>query len=679
MFVLNADKSQLSVQQQEPVTSGSVNVYQVSFSFSEDWNGLDRTAVFRAGTESRAVHLTEDGKAMIPWEVLERPDVHLFAGVYGTRDGDTVLPTVWADLGIILAGTKPRGNAQPPTPNLWEQKLARKGDRLAFTEDQSLGLYSGDQLLSAVQLKTMEGPSGPTGQDGAAGPQGPAGERGEQGPKGDKGDTGDIGPEGPTGPKGDPGIGIPDGGEDGQILLKKSSTDYETEWSDNTADKVIFNPGQTDLKSKNVQGAVEELFTSVSEGKTLIADAVTGKGVETSASDSFSQMAENIEKIKSGGSPEGVYKINLTADPPEGGTVKGSGYASNGMDVTVKAKGIGLYAFSGWEENGNTVSKISDYSFTVDKDKALTAKFIYDPMYIAGRDWFKFTVPYNYSWVGMAYGDGTFVMTSISYKYAMYSDDGINWNRVSLPVPEEVALYALTYGAGTFVALSKGNNKEVYSTDKGRTWKYKTLASSARWTDMAYGNGKFVATAGQTSDSNKIAYSTNGIDWKEITLDSRIRNCITYGNGKFVVVSDGSDIVDYSEDGINWKQSKLPVSGKWNDIAYGNGRFVAIVERNSNVCAYSDDGINWKKTTLPITDQIFNRIVYGNNTFVITCKTNTGLFLYSNDGINWKTTNAPGTDWMNFIGTAFGDGKFVAIDYSSTTLMVSYTGNTPLS
>lgn len=50
----------------------------------------------------------------------------------------------------------------------------------------------------------------------------------------------------------------------------------------------------------NVQQAIDELFTSASNGKELIADAITGKGIPTSADSTYSTMAENIEKIETG-------------------------------------------------------------------------------------------------------------------------------------------------------------------------------------------------------------------------------------------------------------------------------------------------------------------------------------------------------------------------------------------
>lgn len=48
MFLLHASKNNLTVRQREPLTSGSVNVNMVQFEFSSDWDGLERTAVFRA-------------------------------------------------------------------------------------------------------------------------------------------------------------------------------------------------------------------------------------------------------------------------------------------------------------------------------------------------------------------------------------------------------------------------------------------------------------------------------------------------------------------------------------------------------------------------------------------------------------------------------------------------------
>lgn len=166
MFELYADKSKLVVRRREPVTSGSVDAHSVRIQFSDAWDGLSRTAVFRAGGETRSVLLGRDGEAAVPWEVLREPGCRLFAGVYGAGGGGRVLPTVWADLGLILEGTAPAEEAQPPVPDLWEQKLSGKGDALELTGEGTLGLFSGDRLLSAVNVQPWGVGHGLTVKDG---------------------------------------------------------------------------------------------------------------------------------------------------------------------------------------------------------------------------------------------------------------------------------------------------------------------------------------------------------------------------------------------------------------------------------------------------------------------------------------------------------------------------------
>ena len=161
MFVMYADKNKLTVRQREPTTSGSVNVYQAQFEFSLDWDSMERVAVFKAGTVSRSVLLGEDNTCEVPWEVLAKPNVQLQAGVYGARGVSVVLPTVWTNLGMILEGVEPGEDARPPTPDLWQQELAGKGDALDY-DGVNLSLTSGGKPLSTVQITGGGGEGGAT-------------------------------------------------------------------------------------------------------------------------------------------------------------------------------------------------------------------------------------------------------------------------------------------------------------------------------------------------------------------------------------------------------------------------------------------------------------------------------------------------------------------------------------
>lgn len=166
MFILYAEKSRLTLLQREPVTSGSVNVYPVRVQFSDDWEGLERTAVFQAGCVSRSVPLDSGGEASVPWEVLTQPGFHLLAGVQGRAGEKTVLPTIWVDLGPVLEGAVDGGPALPPTSDLWRQELDKKGDALTC-DGQVLSLMSGDRVLSTVQMAGVRFGHGLSVRDGS--------------------------------------------------------------------------------------------------------------------------------------------------------------------------------------------------------------------------------------------------------------------------------------------------------------------------------------------------------------------------------------------------------------------------------------------------------------------------------------------------------------------------------
>jgi len=158
MFVLYAEKNQLIVREKEPITSGSVNVYPVQFEFSDDWDGLAKTAVFQAGCAEKTVALT-GGACTIPAEVLCAAGYFLVAGVCGRRGDTVVLLTVWVSLGLIQEGAMSGGGVPEPSPlpEDWRDALNGKGDTLGYTESGDLGLYPGEKLLSSVSVEAGSG------------------------------------------------------------------------------------------------------------------------------------------------------------------------------------------------------------------------------------------------------------------------------------------------------------------------------------------------------------------------------------------------------------------------------------------------------------------------------------------------------------------------------------------
>lgn len=124
MIEFSADKVNLTVVSSETITSGSVGVYICKFSFSDDWAGFLRIAVFRSAGQRWEAALNESDMCVIPWEATQTPYSELTVGVYGITNSGKVLPTVWASLGTVQSSPRKCKNPCPPSANLTDNMYA---------------------------------------------------------------------------------------------------------------------------------------------------------------------------------------------------------------------------------------------------------------------------------------------------------------------------------------------------------------------------------------------------------------------------------------------------------------------------------------------------------------------------------------------------------------------------
>ena len=198
-------------------------------------------------------------------------------------------------------------------------------------------------------------------------------------------------------------------------------------------------------------------------------------------------------------------------------------------------------------------------------------------------------------------------------------------------------------------------------------WVEGSLPASAGWKDIAYGNGKYVIIA---RDSSIYTYSEDGINWTRGTLPLNDQWSIKFGNNKFVAANFSSSRFMYSEDGINWTTGSTNLSGTGAEVSYGNNKFV-IVNGNSQDSAfvYSEDGINWTQGTLPISG--IKDITYVNDRFIILYNSSTS-YVYSEDGINWTPGTLPIANISSKI--SYGNGKYVIVMWGDSTYLYSSDG-----
>ena len=88
----------------------------------------------------------------------------------------------------------------------------------------------------------------------------------------------------------------------------------------------------------SVVAAISETFQSVSNGKTLVASAITDKGVQTSSDATFTQMASNIQQITTGITPTG--SINISANGTYDVTDKAQAIVAVGAGTSLISKNI---------------------------------------------------------------------------------------------------------------------------------------------------------------------------------------------------------------------------------------------------------------------------------------------------------------------------------------------------
>lgn len=209
-------------------------------------------------------------------------------------------------------------------------------------------------------------------------------------------------------------VSAEDDGEIGDIipinadtLNGKPGSDYALK-EDLKAQTISFT-SSVGATGTNVQQAIDELFTSASNGKELIADAITGKGISTSANDTYATMAGNIEKIETGIdisdatlTAASELKKDIVAYSKTGQRIVGSlgngsvGAPSINISVTEDKSGAEIQAITSHTSGIiGTNSTFSTKSLDVQKEIIITpgasqitavetGKYTTGPVYVAG-------------------------------------------------------------------------------------------------------------------------------------------------------------------------------------------------------------------------------------------------------------------------------------------------------
>lgn len=177
----------------------------------------------------------------------------------------------------------------------------------------------------------------------------------------------------------------------------------------------------------------------------------------------------------------------------------------------------------------------------------------------------------------------------------------------------------------------------------GTEWKTAPFRFSKMFT-LGEGGEQPVPTTKQrlvsVAYNNDLAlYTDDGINWNTSTMPNlRGWSQVFYGNGKFIVPCYGTNIYAYSTDGINWAEGTLPVSGNWLEGAYGNNTYVICSYISPYYICYSTDGIHWNYYNM--SGWIIRKIIFDIDKFIMIVDdfnaANTTYIVTSTNGINWS-------------------------------------------
>lgn len=239
----------------------------------------------------------------------------------------------------------------------------------------------------------------------------------------------------------------------------------------------------------------------------------------------------------------------------------------------------------------------------------------------------------------------------------------------------DLVINGVTYNGVKSISIPNANGETVQyhanSVDTSAQFKKVKLPSVETYGAVGYGGGKYVAIA----SGGLAAYSEDGVNWTQAQTLSTVKlaNDIAYGNGMYVAAHIGSML--YSTDGVTWTECTMPMqSSGWTAVCYGSGVFVAL--SIDWYMAYSTDGINWTQVGSQYSyGGGWCALAYGDGKFVVTLNQRGFPCLYSTDGITWKWDVSVDGE---FEGSAscicYGGGKFVVLTGGEGRVAVSENG-----
>lgn len=194
LLSFNVEKQIITRTDTEKVVTNSMNYLYAQFTFTDEWVG-EKTAVFKGKHGTYNALLDADNKCLVPWEILTEAmfDVSVFCGDLITANAVKIF--------TIQSGYEIGDESRIPTPEIYTQVINKLNEIEAEVDPEAIE-RTVDEYLADKEIVTEDDVEAIVSRY-----------------------ISDI-------------HGIPTGGTTGQVLTKKSNSDYDTEWK--TAEDVLY-------------------------------------------------------------------------------------------------------------------------------------------------------------------------------------------------------------------------------------------------------------------------------------------------------------------------------------------------------------------------------------------------------------------------------------------------------
>lgn len=443
-----------------------------------------------------------------------------------------------------------------------------------------------------------------------------------------------------------------------------------------TIDPALSSTSTNPVQNKAVNKAIDELKKSVSDGKTKVANAITGKGVTTATDATFDTMAKNISIIENNKSlilPDNAIsaiasydnKLIVSWNKPTASEIaidKYNIYWSTNRPSSLKDFSNSASVNSNTFEytitgltNGTVVyvvvESVSSGGYENASLRNLNSSNVGKPYFLATRN----TNPDS------TLGANTCIYSNDgkAWAWAYFSGTDPSWYNSN----EWDTCKMIIFGGDEFYLL--GQDKNTYTAYVYRVTNYNTsvkIDSSAKYAyNIAYGNNNLVLGLSQSKMYYLLKSSQTFVAGELLTGSF----CdISFVNGKFWLrtYSNGGNYT--SEDGKIWTQYSANYSDTIPKL-YVGGKYM------SNY-GYSYDGKTWVKWSISQLGKETERIMLMGNTLFRLAR-NEGsctIFIKSTDaGATWSsvyttTAAASNNDYLYKNGVLiFMSGSYSAPRY----------------